>query len=707
MKYVKLEELALALTEAFSILPSGAALVSIVLLAVLLSDVTALPMHAQTSPAVALEAATTKEQVDGDLKTAIADYQKIAADKSAPRDVRAKALLHMAGCYEKLGQQAQSVYQQIVRDFADQPAAAQARTRLAALKRNDHPAPPATITQRKIEASARQFGEGDTDGHRVVYADRETSELIYGDLAGNGKKVIFKAKPGELPGWSPSRDFSTVFLSLHAKPGEPKVFAVINTDGTGYREFARLDVNSYCWPTWSWDNRYLVCAESKNKETRLLRISVADGQTRELLNLKDAYVEDAHYSPDGRFIAYEAYATSDADPFSRIFVVPAEGGEPQLVYEHRQTDTFFILFQQLRLLDWTADGRYLAIGIDKGGKGALDLLPMKDGKPAGEPVFVKYGDFRDGQTTANAGLIYHAVKPGGAWAVYLASLDANGHPGDWKRLDLPLGNISNPMPAWSGESNRIVYVAKSEDEGQVGGGGEVVHVRNLSTGEDRAIYHAQGMAMCVWGTQQPKLFCSDRADQTTEIVSISADSGEIARLHSISGKGLWIDYPSRDNQSLYIVRGPETGGAQMVRWNIASQQETLLDQYPDKAWGEMSSDERWLIRVNDKGVEIRPMSGGDWKPLASSVRPTGQVDFTSDGNWLLYHDADSNGKPILSRIASAGGQPERLGDFPTRAPSGTMRISPDGSKVMVAAGEYGSAYEMWSLENFVPPAPKP
>jgi hypothetical protein len=36
-----------------------------------------------------------------------------------------------------------------------------------------------------------------------------------------------------------------------------------------------------------------------------------------------------------------------------------------------------------------------------------------------------------------------------------------------------------------------------------------------------------------------------------------------------------------------------------------------------------------------------------------------------------------------------------------------MRISPDGSKVMVAAGEYGTAYEMWSLENFVPPAPKP
>jgi hypothetical protein len=173
----------------------------------------------------------------------------------------------------------------------------------------------------------------------------------------------------------------------------------------------------------------------------------------------------------------------------------------------------------------------------------------------------------------------------------------------------------------------------------------VVHLRNLSTGEDRAIYHAQGMAMCIWAAQQPKLFCSDRADQTTEIVSIAVDSGEVTRLHSFSGKGLWIDYPSHDNQSLYIVRGPETGGAQMVRWDIASQQETLLDQYPDQTWGEMSSDERWLIRMNGKGVEIRPMSGGDWKPLVSQLTQVGHVDFTPDGQWFLYHDADSTESP--------------------------------------------------------------
>jgi hypothetical protein len=48
---------------------------------------------------------------------------------SASRDVRAKALLQLAGCDEKLGKQAKQLYEQIVREYSDQPAASQARTR--------------------------------------------------------------------------------------------------------------------------------------------------------------------------------------------------------------------------------------------------------------------------------------------------------------------------------------------------------------------------------------------------------------------------------------------------------------------------------------------------------------------------------------------------------------------------------------------------
>jgi hypothetical protein len=410
MKFAKVENIALAFTAVFSMLLAGAAVVSIIMLAALLSEFAVVPLHAQTRPAVELQAAMTKEQVDGDLKTAIAAYQKIAADKSAPRDVRAKSLLHLAGCYEKLGQQAQSVYQQIVRDFSDQPAAAQARVRLAALKQDDHPAAPTTMTQRQIETAGREFGEGDTDGHRMVYFDKASGELVYGDLAGSSKRVIFKAKLGDSPGWSPSKDFSMVFLRFKSKSDQPQILAVVNTDGTGYREIAKLDASPYCWPNWSWDNRYLLCTQSHENTSRLLRISVADGQTRELLSLKTA-AERASFSPDGRFVAYQVRPAPHADPVSRIFVLPAEGGAPQLVYEERETS----MLPSLKLLDWTADGRYLAIASERTGKGALHLLPVMGGKSAGAPVFVRYGDFEGGVTTAAGGLVYDSVKPGGAW----------------------------------------------------------------------------------------------------------------------------------------------------------------------------------------------------------------------------------------------------------------------------------------------------
>ena len=48
-----------------------------------------------------LEAAARKERVDGDLRGAIALYEKLA--RGANRAVAAMALARMGQCYEKLG----------------------------------------------------------------------------------------------------------------------------------------------------------------------------------------------------------------------------------------------------------------------------------------------------------------------------------------------------------------------------------------------------------------------------------------------------------------------------------------------------------------------------------------------------------------------------------------------------------------------------
>ena|SRR6516164_1334350 len=104
------------------------------------------------------------------------------------------------------------------------------------------------------------------------------------------------------------------------------------------------------------------------------------------------------------------------------------------------------------------------------------------------------------------------------------------------------------------------------------------------------------------------------------------------------------------------------------------------------------------------------MSGSEWKPLVSTNAIT-ETDssmprataFTPDGEWLLYYDKDAEGKKSLFRVPLAGGEPQRLGDFPVGGEYGFMRLSSDGREIM-AEMVMPDQYDLWVLDNFVPSA---
>jgi Tol biopolymer transport system component len=504
-----------------------------------------------TAPAVQLEAGIAKEEVDGNLKSAMEVYQKIGADASAPRDVRAKALLRLAGCYEKLGRQAKQLYEQIVRDYADQPAANQARTRLAAIKQQEHPAPPATMTLRKIAwLAVGNMGPPDTDGQRTVYQD-SAGNLFFGDLAGHSKRMIFKANQADAPWWDPSRDFSVVWLLLKAKPGRPGTLAVINTDGTGYRELLDDPLGTFFgedgslfWGApvnWSWDDRYLVGVSNHRKGGSLWIVSVRDGKHREVANLETGSFRHAAFSPDGHFVAYETAPPLLEDGKHRIFVLPSKGGEPRQAYESD------VITGTSTLLDWTADDRYLAIADTRSGKRGLYLLPVKNGEAVGKPALVRYGDFERGCTTLAGTLVYDSIKPGGRNDVYLASLDADSHPGSWQRMDLRGGSWMVPFPSFSPDAKQIAYVAKDAEQF----GGEIVVLRDLLRGEERVLHRSNGSLLCQFGAQQPRLFCTEQSEAgKTDLFALAMESGEVERLGSFPGPSICSD--------LAVTTGPFT-----------------------------------------------------------------------------------------------------------------------------------------------------
>jgi len=603
--------------------------------------------------------AVTQERA-GKLDEAIKLYERVAHDFASDRALAAKALLQAARGYEKFGQdKAIKLYEQVARDFGDQRESADAaRMKLAARRQGVHAV--TAMTQRKLDPPvsvyATEWGQPFlSDGEHSLYFDDAAGALISSDPAGGNKRVIFKPKPGNFLVWRPSRDFSMVLLAS-GLTDQPANLAVIRADGSGWREFpgtgTRLD-HTGCLG-WSWDNRYVVtCTFGPDGTKRFLSVSVNDGQTRQFDLSPDNTTPNPipRFSPDSRFIAYQDGARGPG--VMNVVIAPVQGGKPTIKLENA------------RLLDWTRDGRFLALASQRSGAEALYLLPVKDGQSAGDPIFIRYGSFLGGLTSANGALLYWSVPRGGIFSAGIAALDSSGRVGEWRPLSLRMGN-GRPQFNWSPDGARIVYSVARDDSGQPG---TTVVVRDLASGEEHAVYRDEGPAWCTWAPN-PNLICGRFPEQgQTEIFSVVPDSGRTERISSLPGF-VQNMYPSRDGRTFYSFKLFK-GVPGYFRWEIGSNRDTPLYDHFSPPAVRPSSD--WIPRlVNGRDLEIRPTSGGEWRRLVTlNTRRQGQdgafpIEYTPDGKWILYGDRDAAGRDSLFRVSPGGGTPERMGDFPER-----------------------------------------
>jgi len=215
-----------------------------------------------------------------------------------------------------------------------------------------------------------------------------------------------------------------------------------------------------------------------------------------------------------------------------------------------------------------------------------------------------------------------------------------------------------------------------------------------------------GQGSCVSAGASGKAVCVIWGKATSDFIAISPGSGAVQRLGAAPGSKIALHRLSRDEKAVYYVK-VDDGGQTLVRWEIARGHTIVLDRL-DKtfgAWLDVSPDGRWLLRSIEGRLEIKPVSGGRWTPVLAPMR--GGFDVTPDGKWIYFHGAAPYGAPGLYRVATIGGRPERLGDFPAQSFSGTLRISPDSRQVIASVFDSSKGFEFWSLENFVPAEAKP
>jgi Tol biopolymer transport system component len=675
--------------------------------------------------------ALVKEQADGDLRAAIALYQRIVREFAADRTLAAKALVQMGRCHEKLGsQEARKAYEQVLKEYADQTEAAGfARTRLVAMRRPSSEAAEPTIQARRLLSGRLDEGidlsAGPTpDGRSLVYVDSTGMNLAIRDLATGASRVIVnRASEKGFMAYSEvvspdGRRVAYAWVRPRA-PGEPSErteLRIVGMDGSGdrlLREERGIYPNS-----WSHDGRHMAAEvyQGDDSDTEIAWISVEDGSKRTLGTFPRAGGPTSH-SPDDRFVAVQFQVKEDSGRRD-ISLLSTKGGGVLPLVDHPADD---------KLIGWIPGTSDVLFASDRSGHWDLWAIRVGEDGRAGAPRPVRRGI---GETEAMGftrdGSLFYSVYTL-QYNIFIAPFDENTG-----RIAVseakPLGGRgSNMRPSWSPNGVYLAFArrrpAPPDRAAWAGGTEEIVYVLNTKTGEERALvehiapatvpspsWFPDGRSLLVLGI--PQSAAARSADKVPSAVyRVDLGTGAATPLFEFPpdrswwyGKGL-IASPGGDGV-IYVHDG------RMVLRHLQSAKEQELYRHPDLApamclsrdgselafviKGPTQPDAQSQARAGGTRLMIMPSLGGEARELASVEVPIplGQLAWTSDGRYLLFVRRDKKSATLM-RVPRQGGKAERLWETQERMPG--FSPSPDGRRVAYFTQE--NEAEIWILEN--------
>jgi hypothetical protein len=195
------------------------------------------------------------------------------------------------------------------------------------------------------------------------------------------------------------------------------------------------------------------------------------------------------------------------------------------------------------------------------------------------------------------------------------------------------------------------------------------------------------------------LYCAVASTTQTTFFKVPIDTGRAEPVGVFPGP--WdVRGVSRDGRFLALSENNR-----FARWEIGEDKPVFGS---GEAW---ASGGEWIVRRTPGvgggpgSVEIREANNDSaaWRRLVDL--PVSNGNLTDDGKSFIYTKTDPDGRRGFYRVATGGGEPQRLGDIPF---NGTPSLSADGRhfSTLFSTRENGQT-DYFLLENFIPRAAAP